>query len=119
MELAGAFPASFRHDRYCQSRGPAVTDAPELPEWLTGTTRKDWLRDGYTITEEQWADLDWSRAWVDMGPSPAGNLGPYWHVPLKSGETVHRLYPRLPSKWRRVVKQVIAEVNAAVKTERS
>jgi hypothetical protein len=53
-----------------------VTDAPELPEWLTGTTRKDWLRDGYTITEEQWADLDWSRAWVDMGPSPAGNLGP-------------------------------------------
>ena len=52
----------------------------EFPDWLTGTTRKDWLRDGYTITEEQWAALDWSRAWIDMGPSPAvitvtGNYG--------------------------------------------
>jgi hypothetical protein len=34
-----------------------VTDAPQHPEWLIGTARKDWLRDGYTITEEQWADL--------------------------------------------------------------
>ncbi|MGY4303676.1 hypothetical protein ACVIJ6_000919 [Bradyrhizobium sp. USDA 4369] len=47
-----------------------MTDAPKLPEWLAGTTRKDWLRDGYAMTEEQWADFDWSRAWVDMGPSP-------------------------------------------------
>ena len=94
-----------------------MTDAPELPEWLAGTTRKHWLRDGYAITEEQWADLDWSRAKVDMGPSPAGNLGPYWRVPLKSGETVHRLYPRLPSKWLRVVRQAITEVSTAGRTE--
>lgn len=96
-----------------------MTDALEFPEWLTGTTRKDWLCDGYTVTEEQWAELDWSRAWLDMGPSPAGNLGPYWKVPLKNGETVHRLYPRLPSKWRRVVKQAIAEVSAVKQADGS
>ncbi|WP_315813411.1 hypothetical protein [Bradyrhizobium sp. SZCCHNR2028] len=95
-----------------------MTDAPGRPEWISGTTHKDWLRDGYRVTEEQWADLDWNRAWVDMGPSPAGNLGPYWHVPLKSGETVHRLYPRLPSKWRRLVKQAIVELSASGKSER-
>jgi hypothetical protein len=28
-------------------------------------------------------NLDWENAWVDLGPSTAGNQGPYWHVPLK------------------------------------
>ena len=44
--------------------------------------------------------LDWSQAWIDSGPSPMGNPGPYWHVPCThpdAGETVHRLYP----KWQR------------------
>lgn len=44
--------------------------------------------------------LDWSQAWVDDGPSPAGNPGPYWHVPClhpEAGETTHRLYP----KWQK------------------
>ena len=51
------------------------------------------------------SDLDLSRAWVDAGPSPAGNPGPYLHAPptAKALErrghpaddaVVDRLYPR-------------------------
>lgn len=45
-----------------------------------------------------WAALDWSRAYVDQGPSPAGNAGPYWHVPAQipgEDELWHRIYPRV------------------------
>lgn len=44
-----------------------------------------------------WESLDFSRAWVDPGPSPLGNPGPYLKVPrIKDGEeTVHRVYPRV------------------------
>ena len=41
-----------------------------------------------------WDDLDFENAWVDRGPSPAGNPGPYLKVPLPAEETVHRCYPR-------------------------
>ncbi len=46
---------------------------------------------------EHWNGLDFERAWIDPGPSPAGNVGPYLHVPFKgwpTEETVHRIYPR-------------------------
>lgn len=41
---------------------------------------------------------NWAGAWVDPGPSPAGNLGPYLKLPWASGDgifegTVHRVYP--------------------------
>jgi hypothetical protein len=82
--------------------------------WRDGLTHKDWLFDGSPIRGAimlaMFDNLDWSKAWIDFGPSIAGNLGPYWHVPLKEtwvhgelyacGETVHRLYPKvLQSKW--------------------
>lgn len=35
----------------------------------------------------------WDRAWVDPGPSPAGNAGPYLKVPRGDDQTVHRVYP--------------------------
>lgn len=48
---------------------------------------------------QTWA---WKRAFVDDGPSPAGNPGPYLHVPWADGPdretfegTVHRVYPRM------------------------
>lgn len=48
---------------------------------------------------DHWQHLDWSQAWVDKGPSPAGNPGPYWKVPCSctgvAGEVVHRVYPRI------------------------
>ena len=85
------------------------------PDWLTGLTHEDWLFDGYAIRSdvmiERFDNLDWSKAWVDMGPSIAGNPGPYWHVPLPSEETVHRLYPKaLKSKWLPMIRQAIKEM---------
>lgn len=42
-----------------------------------------------------WGELDFERAWIDNGPSPAGNPGPYLQVPWPTRDTVHRVYPRL------------------------
>ena len=39
-------------------------------------------------------DMDWESAWLDDGPSPAGNIGPYLHVPHRKAGTTHRIYPR-------------------------
>lgn len=82
--------------------------------WRDGLSHKDWLFDGHPIRGRvmlaRFANLEWEKSWIDLGPSIAGNLGPYWHVPLKQtiidgelyddGDTVHRLYPKvLQSKW--------------------
>jgi hypothetical protein len=82
--------------------------------WREELSYKDWLFDGHPIRGKvmlaRFENLDWANAWMDLGPSIAGNLGPYWHVPLKrtvidgelydDGDTVHRLYPKvLQSKW--------------------
>lgn len=46
-------------------------------------------------------DWDWESAYVDQGPSPAGNPGPYLHLPWRAGDedpfpgTRHRIYPRI------------------------
>jgi hypothetical protein len=92
------------------------------PDWLNSVTHKDWLFDGHEIRGEvmieRFNNLDWSGAWMDMGPSVAGNPGPYWHVPLPSEETTHRLYPKvLKSKWLLVVRQAIREAEAAARRE--
>lgn len=80
------------------------------PDWLEGLTHKDWLFDGGPMGEDTWHQLDWSGAWVDMGPSPMDNLGPYWHVPLRTGDTVHRLYPKfLQGKWANVIRRAAEE----------
>lgn len=82
--------------------------------WREGLMPADWLFDGHPIRGKvmlaRFANLDWDKAWIDLGPSISGNLGPYWHVPLKEtwidgelyddGDTVHRLYPKvLQTKW--------------------
>lgn len=52
---------------------------------------------GKSAKAQGWA---WDAAWVDAGPSPAGNAGPYLHLPWRCGDadlwadTVHRIYPR-------------------------
>jgi hypothetical protein len=63
--------------------------------WLKGLDHRDWLFDGHAIRGramiEAFNDLDWSKAWMDLGPSPTGNPGPYWHVPRNgSGSFVRR-----------------------------
>jgi hypothetical protein len=64
-------------------------------------TARNSLLDGAPIgrkgaVREIWDGLDWSQAWIDPGPSPAGNPGPYFKVPCPAQGTVHRVYPR----WR-------------------
>lgn len=57
------------------------------------------LFDGRRLNRKQapWDALRFDEAWIDPGPSPAGNAGPYLKVP-RSDETgerlVHRIYPR-------------------------
>lgn len=72
--------------------------------WRDGLTHKDWLLDGSPIRGahmlETFSGLQWEKAWIDLGPSVAGNLGPYWHVPDAEDDCVHRLYPKvLTTKW--------------------
>lgn len=72
--------------------------AGRLP-FLDGALKhSDWYLDGYPVKGElaikKFDNLDWSKAWIDLGPSPSGNLGPYWHVPHTDEGTIHRLYPK-------------------------
>lgn len=88
--------------------------ATERKEWIASLSPRDWLFDGSPIRGqamlERWHGLDWSQAYMDIGPSVMGNPGPYWHVPLPSEETVHRLYPKvLTTKWLLTIRQAIGE----------
>ena len=84
-------------------------------DWMKHLSHKDWLFDGRPIRGDYAIDrfnhLDWSKAWVDMGPSIGGNLGPYWHVPMDDGDTCHRLYPKvLTTKWLPVIRRACEEM---------
>jgi hypothetical protein len=57
-------------------------------------SRANSLIDGSTPKGTWWNDLDFDEAWVDPGPSPAGNRGPYLKVPYPGLSSVHRIYPR-------------------------
>lgn len=57
------------------------------------------LVNGYGM-RKGWEFLDWSRARIDRGPSPAGNPGPYYHVPWREPSfgddpPIYRVYPRV------------------------
>lgn len=100
--------------------------------WRDGLTHRDWLFDGRPIRKNDkimmalFENLDWSQARLDLGPSVAGNPGPYWHVPLNrtvvdgvevaAGDTVHRLYPKLlTSKWGRLALHACYEAQRKVR----
>ena len=58
---------------------------------------------------------DWNAAWVDPGPSPAGNSGPYLQLPWQDGpdadtfrDTSHRVYPVIQPGDRLWVKETWA-----------
>jgi len=51
-----------------------------------------------------WPNLDFSKAWVDRGPSPAGNPGPYLKVP-GGDDSAHRVYSRVQPGDRLWVKE--------------
>lgn len=53
---------------------------------------------GYGLTQKElFAASSLDEAWVDPGPSPAGNAGPYLKVPYHAEMVTYRLYP----KWAR------------------
>lgn len=91
---------------------PAPMSTP-LPDWVSDTTHKDWLCDGQPCSQEQWDFLDWSKAYVDMGRSPASNPGPYWHVLDRDGDCSHRMYPKvIMGKWLMVIRRAVEEAIA-------
>lgn len=64
-------------------------------------TRQNSYIDGGPAYKNLWEGLRFDRAWVDPGPSPAGNEGPYlkvrrfWRENDKVvDESVHRIYPK-------------------------
>jgi hypothetical protein len=63
------------------------------------------LIDGWTRRGIPWRELNLANAWIDPGPSPMGNPGPYLKACRMDpdnllcphpDETVHRIYPRRP-----------------------
>ena len=54
------------------------------------------LVDGWSrgMSTVPWRELDFATAWIDPGPSPAGNAGPYLKAFRRTTCSVHRIYPR-------------------------
>jgi len=95
--------------RRCVQERPLVFTGESIPLILSRqktqtrrvVTRTNSLVDGYPATQKVWDQLQFDRAWIDPGPSPAGNPGPYLKVPRRwredidvFDETVHRVYSR-------------------------
>lgn len=90
---------------------PNISQQTKRPLWVAALDERDWLIDGRSVRGKElraiFFALDWSKAWIDLGPSPANNPGPYWHVPRLDGDTTHRLYPKLiQTKWAGLLVQV-------------
>ncbi len=59
-------------------------------------TSRNSLLDGHKgVAGWVWGELDWTDAYVDGGPSPAGNAGPYLKVGRPSMDSRHRIYPKV------------------------
>lgn len=58
-------------------------------------TRRNTLFEGGPWPKRiEWDAMDWKTAFVDPGPSPAGNEGPYLKAEFSGEGTRHRVYPR-------------------------
>jgi len=81
---------------------PIIFSAPMVRALLEGRktqtrrvlSTRNTYRDGAPWGgQPKWGTHDWNDAFVDPGPSPAGNPGPYLKVAYPEGETRHRIYP--------------------------
>lgn len=81
---------------------PLIMSGPEVRATQEGRksqirlipTMPNSLLDGGPVVRKRWTGLDWSKAFIDPGPSPAGNPGPYFKVPHPPDGTIHRVYCR-------------------------
>lgn len=95
-------PIIFSGPMICAMRNGSKTQTRRL------ITKSTSFLDGRPPGKGWWDLLDFAKAWVDPGPSPAGNVGPYLKVPTKDGDSVHRLYPRIQRGDRLWVKETFA-----------
>ena len=81
---------------------PIIFGAPSIRAILDGRksqtrrvlSTRNTRRDGHPWSKRYpWEAHDWASAFVDDGPSPAGNPGPYLKAPCPAQETRHRIYP--------------------------
>lgn len=106
---------------------PIIFSAPMIRALLDGTktqTRRilgpgTTLFNGRPWSRHQNAQTwGWDEAWVDPGPSPAGNPGPYLKLPWCAGDadvyegTAHRIYPQIQPGDRLWVREAWARVPA-------
>lgn len=75
----------------CSSMVNAILEGRKTQTRRVVTLHNSIVGDG---PRKEWDKFDFDNAWVDPGPSPAGNLGPYLKVPFPAHGTVHRIYPR-------------------------
>lgn len=65
------------------------------------TPKNTFFNGGAWTKKAKAQDWNWDAAYIDQGPSPAGNAGPYLHLPWLAGDedpyegTTHRIYPRI------------------------
>jgi hypothetical protein len=91
---------------------PILFSAPMIRALLAGNktqTRRLLTKRNTSFDGGKWPNymcenqFHWDRAWIDNGPSPAGNAGPYLKLPVSNlemrdggdDETVHRIYPQV------------------------
>ena len=74
------------------------------------TPRNSLLDGGPWDKRSKAANPDWDNAYVDPGPSPAGNPGPYLKLPFPEFGTTHRVYPRIQVGDHLWVRETFTEV---------
>jgi len=94
------FPTLFCGDMVRAIQEDRKTKTRRLLTWRNSLV--DGCRNKKLFLSLDWSSLD---IFVDGGPSPAGNPGPYLHVPHKTDGTTHRVYPQWQKDDRLWVKE--------------